>query len=565
MLCPKCGQEYEGAQCPRCDGPVILVNNADYLARRKAYEEQLKNKEKEEKNKKKEENDDFDIMSAIDGALTKKTNKNKKIHSKKKSSTARSKKNKGDQRNQTRNRKYENTKMDRPKGVTIRKKETRFNKKLKRIFMIVALALVLCLAIIGIYKLATRKNYELFFSYNDKIYSVTDLESEYICDEAGAVFAVDEKTFYDCNDLNLSGITLDSLSSNDGAYVAFVQYDEDAAKYFISVSRDLNTVDIAVNADAKELVALTDSGTLIYTDTKVLNQEGGTGSKSLYVAYFDDDLSYQTVQLDDDISRYFVYTADNMVVCLNGDGDLFEYNYKSKKKTSLFENVTTIIGMSSDYYNYYSYSANLVNEWDKCDTFVFATNNIYYLYDIGDSASMKLCKSSDSNMEFIYDDTNDYIYAINTDTVYYATVSSSEVSDLVELDNIKTARNIIYIYSTKELLFVDGESNVVRIKKGESSKIASNVKDGSLCIVDNTIKSISYEIDSTIYYCKTSQSSAISVYTGSDLSLTTGIVKYKNRLYFYTSSTELYSTNLKGKDLNQIGNITRFWLGSKLK
>ena len=39
MLCTKCGQEYEGSQCPRCDGPVILVNNSDYLARRKAYEE----------------------------------------------------------------------------------------------------------------------------------------------------------------------------------------------------------------------------------------------------------------------------------------------------------------------------------------------------------------------------------------------------------------------------------------------------------------------------------------------------------------------------------------------
>ena len=39
MLCTKCGQEYEGSQCPRCDGPVILVNNSDYLARRKAYEQ----------------------------------------------------------------------------------------------------------------------------------------------------------------------------------------------------------------------------------------------------------------------------------------------------------------------------------------------------------------------------------------------------------------------------------------------------------------------------------------------------------------------------------------------
>ena len=48
MICAKCGTEYEGSQCPKCDGPVIKINNSDYLARRKAYEEkQAKLKRKE--------------------------------------------------------------------------------------------------------------------------------------------------------------------------------------------------------------------------------------------------------------------------------------------------------------------------------------------------------------------------------------------------------------------------------------------------------------------------------------------------------------------------------------
>jgi hypothetical protein len=54
MLCTKCGQEYEGSQCPRCDGPVILVNNSDYLARRKAYEEKQALKERSASSDKKE-------------------------------------------------------------------------------------------------------------------------------------------------------------------------------------------------------------------------------------------------------------------------------------------------------------------------------------------------------------------------------------------------------------------------------------------------------------------------------------------------------------------------------
>lgn len=39
MKCPKCGQEYEGSACPNCEpGPEIIVNNADYLRRKEAYE-----------------------------------------------------------------------------------------------------------------------------------------------------------------------------------------------------------------------------------------------------------------------------------------------------------------------------------------------------------------------------------------------------------------------------------------------------------------------------------------------------------------------------------------------
>ena len=45
MKCVKCGTEYEGNECPRCNGPVIKINSSDYMARRKAYEESLARKE----------------------------------------------------------------------------------------------------------------------------------------------------------------------------------------------------------------------------------------------------------------------------------------------------------------------------------------------------------------------------------------------------------------------------------------------------------------------------------------------------------------------------------------
>ncbi|MDO5402702.1 MAG: hypothetical protein Q4F11_04615, partial [Eubacteriales bacterium] len=38
-ICPKCGREYEGKACSFCTGPEIVVNNNEYLQRKKAYEE----------------------------------------------------------------------------------------------------------------------------------------------------------------------------------------------------------------------------------------------------------------------------------------------------------------------------------------------------------------------------------------------------------------------------------------------------------------------------------------------------------------------------------------------
>ena len=64
MICAKCGTEYEGSQCPKCEGPVIKVNNSDYLARRKAYEEkQAHLKELEALKADSTDNDDTDKVS----------------------------------------------------------------------------------------------------------------------------------------------------------------------------------------------------------------------------------------------------------------------------------------------------------------------------------------------------------------------------------------------------------------------------------------------------------------------------------------------------------------------
>lgn len=78
MICAKCGTEYEGSQCPKCEGPVIKVNNSDYLARRKAYEEkQARLKELEAFKADSTDNDDTDKVSDDDNTSNKKNHTQK--------------------------------------------------------------------------------------------------------------------------------------------------------------------------------------------------------------------------------------------------------------------------------------------------------------------------------------------------------------------------------------------------------------------------------------------------------------------------------------------------------
>ncbi|WP_027437375.1 hypothetical protein [Lachnospira multipara] len=556
MLCPKCGKEYEGAQCPNCDGPVILVNNSDYLARKKAYEEgrlrqtDIPTSSRQDNKGKENEDKEFDVLGAIDGFVG-------KIRANSKTAKSNSKNKKSNKNTEENNKRKENN-----LAVTFRKRASRYNFR-RLIFFACLLVIIVAVAILG-FVLFTRKNYELFFSYNDKIYNVTNLESKYVCEESDAIFAKDDKTFYSMDGIELNGQNIQKLSSNNGEYMGFVNYDEESQDYSIDLYLDGELQTVVTSDKSKEIVCLLDSGVMVYTETVVLNEEGGMGEKTLNLAYIHDG-KITTSLLSEDVNKYFVYTSQNLVIFVNNDGEMSEYNYKTRKVTSLGINVTNIIAMSSDYNNCYTYSADLVNEWDKCDSFVYTVGFIYYRYDLKTKKAIQLMKSTDSNMEFVYDATNNYVYALNTNTVYCASISNGSVSNFENLCDIKTGRNSIFLNNSKELLVINTSNELVLIKKGETKVLDSGVLDGSLSLVGNTTRSVSYIKDNGIYYLNLANNKAIKVYEGNDLSTNTGMVKYKNSLYFYGSNNTLFTTTMKGSGLNNIGDIKKFWLGTKLK
>ena len=51
MICSKCGNEFQGTSCPKCDSPAILVNASDYEKRKREWEEREKLKNAEEAKK----------------------------------------------------------------------------------------------------------------------------------------------------------------------------------------------------------------------------------------------------------------------------------------------------------------------------------------------------------------------------------------------------------------------------------------------------------------------------------------------------------------------------------
>ena len=268
MLCTKCGQEYEGSQCPRCDGPVILVNNSDYLARRKAYEEKQALKDRSASSDKKEKSPG-DYGQELVKRVQKRTSQNKR-------------KNDTGRQNRNNNMKAGEDTKEHSKVRIARRK---VNKRMKMIAALIVVLIITGAAAFGIYKLATKKNYALYVSYNGKIYDIAGLDSNYVCDEKNAIFASDSKTFYtpEWPEQIDSDKNILSVASDNGRYFVTVTYDENktSRKYSMYIWNKDECVLVTEDDLQKEIVYISNDGKVIYTNNNVINDEGSTNGTSL--------------------------------------------------------------------------------------------------------------------------------------------------------------------------------------------------------------------------------------------------------------------------------------------
>lgn len=532
MLCVKCGKEYEGSQCPYCDGPVILVNNSDYLARKKAYEQKQALKEK----------------SASSSTKNKKT---KPAKQSRQSKAVRKRENSSEDNYRDNNNKY-----------TIKKFKADKNK-IKLIVSVSAIILIL-LSCLGLYKLVTRKNYVLYMSNNGRIYNMAGMESEFVCESYNAVFTSDHKTFYQPefpNEVD-SDDCVDLLASDEGKYFAAVSFDETNNEYTTFVWNTKGLCEVNRDSDSKELLFISDDGVLVYTSTPIINTEGKAGNTKTCVAKIN-KLKATVTNISMDNRNTFVYSANDLIVSLDNDGTLALYDYDRMEKSVIEEEVESILAMSSDSKNTFCLNTDKRNSYKSADAVIYRKGNIDHYYNLLDKTNVKLGANTGYTTDYIYYEGVDYVIKITENEVLIGEVS--EQIEYTVLDTISKERNYIYMPDDKQLLLVNSDGELKLYKKTEGKTLCKNVVAGSLSKVYNKNRAVCYVTDNKLYYLADLKKNKPVVLSEADSDKANNIKNicyYKKRIYFYNGEKTLYSASVKGKDLRNIGNVDSFWVGT---
>ena len=174
MICPKCGQEYTGDSCPRCEGPKIIVNNQEYLQRKMEYEKK---------------------QAEVKSASSSDADKNVNTEEKKKTSGEEVKPDEVFKKIVDR-AKQEGGNAGKVISRGASKHKNLSMKMAKRILvaLVAVTAVILCAGVV--IKVVRRNNQTLYTRYNGKIYNVSGIDSKYVCDYDKAYFKIDGRDFY---------------------------------------------------------------------------------------------------------------------------------------------------------------------------------------------------------------------------------------------------------------------------------------------------------------------------------------------------------------------------------
>lgn len=148
-------------------------------------------------------------------------------------------------------------------------------------------------------------------------------------------------------------------ASDNGEYFAATVYDEGSAQYALYTWKDgQDAVQVSKNAYDKDIGYITNKGKVIYSDVEVVNEEGGLGAMQLYVY----DASGKLTLIEGQLKEYFVYAAEEKIVCYNKNNVLYLYDYdENKKENELSDSVRSVYAESAKADNFFTAKADTVN------------------------------------------------------------------------------------------------------------------------------------------------------------------------------------------------------------
>ncbi|SEW41407.1 hypothetical protein [[Clostridium] fimetarium] len=554
MKCPKCGNEYDGVSCPQCKGAKVIINDNDYLRRKKEYEENgkiLGIKVKKDPldihkfNADKEIESEFLELPKVNDEIKKlKSIVNKTI------------------------KKHHNKKSNKKKKNSTNKIVAK--ALLKKYWLKASIFLITIIIIIiagtGVYGLIKRFNMTLYIVGTDgRICTGGSLENKLISNVSDVIFSLDGESFYEeklPSEISDKTIIF-SYASQKGDYFVAEVYDN-VSTYTLYVWSDGGVKKIIEGTNEKEVKYISDSGRVLFTDITYL-YAGAVSNIGLYeydaAASIDKSSEKGVLSLiEKNIRSQYLYLKNSTLVYLDSSNALYTINFaKLTDKTLVAKNINDIYGVSNEMDNLYSNSTAIVKDSGKSEAFIYSQSGEFYYYEVSSEATTYLFDSTLSGVEIIYEKSHGDVYCISMSNISYGTIKNDSVTEMTSLDNMSSTEDKCYYPDTSTLVYVTKVGQLVSVNRGNKTAIRSGVSSESLNLVRNSV-GLTYIADGVQYYRNSLAAAEIKLQELASGNDTSQSLIYKNNIYFMSAQGELCYCSLKGKDFSTFGPVTSFWV-----
>ncbi|MDD6798576.1 MAG: hypothetical protein PUE71_09845 [Clostridia bacterium] len=558
MICSKCGNEFQGTSCPKCDSPAILVNASDYEKRKREWEEREKLKNAEEAKKQRNKEDIRRIAVEIANTDYKKA-------------------------------------MASNANIFVR-----FAVKHRK--LITVFATVIILAVVAVFtgiKMMAAKNMQIYVSDGSYIYKGT-VANDALCKKDDIVYNSAQTKAFSWeipNGVDKNSV-ISSMCSDNGKYFAAVEYKGEKVSVSGNASYSEDTIgesgSAAVNGNAlsegiytvyawkkggqpyiaasdkneKTLYNISDDGILVFTDTEYMN-EGAVHAISLNSADISEERS---VVHSENISEFLL--TGKYGVWLTTDGALCYGEPGAEGFVKLAENVRQIYAQTG--VSVYSHDNGCIQD-KKMSSFIYGTvDNEFIKLDMSDVKKIKkkfLFAGDGLAENIIYESGYGCAYTISREGI--VRITDIPVKDNVEddgtrrterIDGILTVSDFFYDEDKSGFYYAGESGELIRVLHGKNDSfnkdvILSGVAGRTVKEVMGTHEAFTCIAGENLYYVQPDKKEPVLIKSGvSPNTLIQSAVS--GRKIYYVHEGILYSVPVNGETSGEIGKVKEIWLGS---